>query len=98
MQWRHRGVRISLRDINKKGVEIGVRQNRCPDDRAYFQMFIDVKWFVYLFTSRVYICWHSHIAFTYVYTRLLNDWMGEGGNIVLALSVRHAFLSGRISW
>ena len=29
MQWRHRVVRIALRDINKKGVEIGERQNRC---------------------------------------------------------------------
>ena len=25
-------VRIALRDINKKGVEIGERQNRCHDD------------------------------------------------------------------
>ena len=32
MQWRHRSVRIALRDINKKGVEIGERQNRCHDD------------------------------------------------------------------
>ena len=32
MQWRHRSVRIALRGINKKGVEIGVRQNRCHDD------------------------------------------------------------------
>ena len=31
-QWRHRSVCIGLRDINKKGVEIGERQNRCPDD------------------------------------------------------------------
>ena len=29
MQWLHRSVRITLRDINKKGVEIGERQNRC---------------------------------------------------------------------
>ena len=35
MQWRHRSVRISLRGINKKGVEIGERQNRCHDDRLY---------------------------------------------------------------
>ena len=34
MQWRHRSVRIALRDINKKGVEIGERQNRCHDLRA----------------------------------------------------------------
>ena len=32
MQWRHRNVRIALRDINKKGIEIGERQNRCHDD------------------------------------------------------------------
>jgi len=32
MQWRHRSVRIALRDINKKGVEIRERQNRCHDD------------------------------------------------------------------
>ena len=32
MQWRHPSVRIALRDINKKGVEIGDRQNRCQDD------------------------------------------------------------------
>ena len=32
MQRRHRSVRISLRDINKKGVEIGERQNRCHDN------------------------------------------------------------------
>ena len=32
MQWRHRSVRIALRDIHKKGVEIGERQNRCHDD------------------------------------------------------------------
>jgi len=32
MQRRHRSVRIALRDINKKGVEIGERQNRCHDD------------------------------------------------------------------
>ena len=32
MQWRHRSVLIALRDINKKGVEIGERQNRCHDD------------------------------------------------------------------
>ena len=32
MQWRNRSVRIALRDINKKGVEIGERQNRCHDD------------------------------------------------------------------
>ena len=32
MQWRHRSVRIALHDINKKGVEIGERQNRCQDD------------------------------------------------------------------
>ena len=25
-------MRIALRDINKKGVEIGERQNRCHDD------------------------------------------------------------------
>ena len=31
MQWRHRSVRIALRDINKKGIEIGERQNRCHD-------------------------------------------------------------------
>ena len=32
MQWRNRSVRIALRDINKKGVEIDERQNRCHDD------------------------------------------------------------------
>jgi len=29
MQWRHRRVHIALRDINKKGVEIGEHQNKC---------------------------------------------------------------------
>jgi len=28
-------VRIGLRDINKKGREIGERQNRCHDDRRF---------------------------------------------------------------
>ena len=32
MQWRHRSVHIALSDINKKGVEICERQNRCHDD------------------------------------------------------------------
>jgi len=32
MQRRQRSVRIALRDINKKGVVIGERQNRCHDD------------------------------------------------------------------
>jgi len=32
MQLRHRSVRIALHDINKKGVEIGERQNRCHDN------------------------------------------------------------------
>ena len=36
MQWRHRSVRIALRDINKKGIEIGERQNRCHDDKCLF--------------------------------------------------------------
>jgi len=31
MQWRHRSLRIALCDINKKGVEIGERQNRCQN-------------------------------------------------------------------
>ena len=31
MQWRHQSLRIALRDINKKGIEIGERQNRCHD-------------------------------------------------------------------
>jgi len=35
MQWRHRSVRIALRDINKKDVEIGERQNRCHDDKLF---------------------------------------------------------------
>ena len=35
MQWRHRSVRIALRGINKKGVEIGERQNRCHDDSIH---------------------------------------------------------------
>jgi len=32
MQWRHRSVCIALCDINKKGVEIGERQNKWHDD------------------------------------------------------------------
>ena len=32
MQLRHRSVRIALRGINKKGVELGDPQNRCHDD------------------------------------------------------------------
>jgi len=36
MQWRHRSMRIALHDINKKGVEIGERQNRCHDDIIKF--------------------------------------------------------------
>ena len=39
MQRRHRGVRIALRDINKKGVEIDERQNRCNDDSLYTSSF-----------------------------------------------------------
>ena len=39
MQWRHRSVRIALRGINKKGVEIGERQNRCHDDIYYTNLF-----------------------------------------------------------
>ena len=35
MQLRHRSVRIALRDINKKGVEIDERQNRCQDDCSF---------------------------------------------------------------
>ena len=35
MQWRHWSVHIALRDINKKGVEIGERQNRCHDDPQF---------------------------------------------------------------
>ena len=35
MQWRHQSVRIALCYINKKGVEIGERQNRCRDDSDY---------------------------------------------------------------
>ena len=31
MQWRHRSVRIALRGIDKKRVEIGECQNRCHD-------------------------------------------------------------------
>ena len=31
-------MRIALRDINKKGVEIGERQNRCQDDTMYTQL------------------------------------------------------------
>ena len=32
MQRRHQSVRIAIRDINKKGIEIGERQNRCHND------------------------------------------------------------------
>ena len=32
MQWRHWSMCIALRDINKKGVEIGERQNRCHNN------------------------------------------------------------------
>ena len=46
MQWRHRSVHIALRDISKKGVEIGERQNRCPNDictvkRIFVMNFVD---------------------------------------------------------
>ena len=46
MQWRHRSVHIALRDINKKGVEIGERQNRSHDDictvkRIFVMNFVD---------------------------------------------------------
>ena len=34
MLWSHCSVRIALRDINKKGVEIGERQNRCHYDTS----------------------------------------------------------------
>jgi len=30
--WRHWSMGIALCDINKKGVEIGERQNRCDDN------------------------------------------------------------------
>jgi len=39
MQWRHRSVRIALHDINKKGVEIGERQNRCHNDSKHDKVF-----------------------------------------------------------
>ena len=35
MQGRHQSVRIALLDNNKKGVEIGERQNRCHDDTLF---------------------------------------------------------------
>jgi len=35
----HRSVRIALRDINKKGVEIGEHQNRCQDDNSLCSFF-----------------------------------------------------------
>ena len=35
MQWRHRSVRIALLDINKKGVKIDGRQNRCHNDTEH---------------------------------------------------------------
>ena len=41
MQWHHRSMPIALRDINKNGVEIGERQNRCHDDS--YQWLSDIQ-------------------------------------------------------
>ena len=46
MQLRHRSVCIALHDINKKGVEIGERQNRCHD-----AMFVMSQWNFHLNNS-----------------------------------------------
>ena len=43
MQWRHRSVRIAIRGINKKGVEIGERQNRCHDDTKQTQISLRLR-------------------------------------------------------
>jgi len=55
MQWRHRSVRIALRDINKKGVEIGERQNRCHDDTNFFNQSFCVLAVSHTVTN-IYIC------------------------------------------
>ena len=44
MQWLHRSVRIALRDINKNGVEIGERQNRCHDDNIGWEYKVASIW------------------------------------------------------
>ena len=69
MQWRHRSVRIALRGINKKGVEIGERQNRCHDDRDKHPMFFSVYM---LFPLLTHIIETSYVLFILHVVSIIN--------------------------
>jgi len=59
MQWRHRSEPIALRDINKKGLEIGELQNRFHNDMIKFMLkIVDLS----LAVLNLYICCISLVS------------------------------------
>ena len=77
MQWRHLSVRIALRDINKKGAEIGESQNRCHDDKTTLQNTHNVPFGINLQVC-VVLMMINHLNESLIHTEMLES-LTEGG-------------------